>query len=54
MYMCVLLMMWVGGVIIGEPSNQFHVHLLICVVLSELMQEEHGETALFLVCGQGR
>ena len=41
-----------GGVIVGEPSN-FHVHLFICVVLSQLMQDERGETALFAACYQG-
>ena len=41
-----------GGVVVGEPSN-FHVHLLICVVLSQLMQDEHGQTALFAACSQG-
>ena len=42
-----------GGVVVGEPSN-FHVHLLICVVLSQLMQEDRGETPLFAACSQGR
>ena len=28
-------------------------HLFICVVLSQLMQDEHGETALFTACSQG-
>ena len=51
--MCVLYMLWVSGVVVGEPSN-FHVHLLICVVLSQFMQNEYGETALFAACSQGR
>ena len=42
-----------GGVVVGEPSN-FHVHLLICVVLSQLMQDERGETALFAASQEGR
>ena len=29
-------------------------YLLICVVLSQLMQDERGETALFAACSQGR
>ena len=41
-----------GGVIVGEPSN-FHVHLLICVVLSQLIQDDNPETALFAACSQG-
>ena len=36
-----------------EPSS-FHVRLLICVVLSQLMQDGYGETALFAACRQGR
>ena len=40
------------GVVVGEPSN-FHVHLLICVVLSQLMQDDRGETPLFAACVQG-
>ena len=42
-----------GGVVVGEPSN-FHVHLLICVVLSQLMQDDRGETPLFAACQEGR
>ena len=41
-----------GGVVVGEPSN-FHVHLLICVVLSQLMQNNRGRTPLFAACSQG-
>ena len=51
--MCVLHMLWVGGVVVGEPSN-FHVYLLICVVLSQLMQDEYGETALIAARQEGR
>ena len=40
------------GVVAGEPSN-FHVHLLIGVVLSQLMQDDRGETALFAACSKG-
>ena len=29
-------------------------YLFICVVLSQLMQDERGETALFAACSQGR
>jgi hypothetical protein len=29
-------------------------NLLICVVLSQLMQDERGETALFAACQEGR
>ena len=29
-------------------------NLLICVVLSQLMQDEYGATALFAACSQGR
>ena len=42
-----------GGVVVDEHSN-FHVHLLICVVLSQLMQDEHGDTPLFAASQEGR
>ena len=42
-----------GGVVVGEPSN-FHVHLLICVVLSQFMQDDQGTTPLFAACAHGR
>ena len=29
-------------------------NLLICIVLSQLMQDELGETALFAACHEGR
>ena len=29
-------------------------NLLICIVLSQNMQDEHGEIALFTACGEGR
>ena len=31
----------------------FHAHLLISVALSQLMQNEHGETALFAASAKG-
>ena len=31
----------------------FHAHLLICVALSQLMQDERGETALFAASDRG-
>ena len=36
---------------VGEISM---CNLLICVVLSQLLQNKHGETALFAACFQGR
>ena len=52
--MCVLHMLWVGGVVVGKPSD-FHVYnFFICVVLSQLMQDEYGATALFAACQEGR
>ena len=42
-----------GGVVVGEPSD-FHVQLAqFCVILSQLMQDEYGETALFGACQEG-
>ena len=54
-YMCVLHMLWVDGVVVDELIRlQISMcHLFICVVLSQLMQDEHGETALFTACSQG-
>ena len=31
----------------------FHAHLIICVALSQLMQNEYGETALFAASTEG-
>ena len=42
-----------GGVVVDEHSN-FHVRLLICVVLSQLMQNERGHTPLFAASQEGR
>ena len=50
--MCVLHTLSVGGVVVGEPSN-FHVHLLICVVLSQLMQDDRGHTPLLAASQEG-
>ena len=42
-----------GGVVVGEPSD-FHVQLAqFWVVLSQLMQDEYGETPLFAACQEG-
>ena len=37
----------------GCWSLSFHAHLLICIALSQLMQDERGETALFAASGRG-
>ena len=42
-----------GGVVVDEHSN-FHVHLLICVVLSQLMQDDNPDTPLFAASQEGR
>ena len=42
-----------SGVVVDEHSN-FHVHLLICVVLSQLMQNEREDTPLFAASQEGR
>ena len=41
-----------GGVVVGEPSD-FHVQLAHLYLLSQLMQNERGETALFPACQEG-
>ena len=37
----------------GSWLVSFHAHLLICVALSQLVQNERGETALFIVSPHG-
>ena len=42
------LLLW-GGVVVGLPS-----HTTCSLSVSQLMQDECGETALFAACSQGR
>ena len=41
------------GIVVDEPSDFYVLYLLICVVLSQLMQDEYGDTALFAACDEG-
>ena len=42
-----------GSVVVGEPSNFPGTYTCSVHVLSQLMQDERGETALFAACSQG-